>query len=163
MKRLILTSVVAALAVACGGGSSSGTAPSSVPAPPSKAIVAFNVDPNPVTSEYQGNGWWKFKVNLEFVETGGVGFTINSIRYSILNPFSNTYLIDRDEAMAKKVSASGREVLQFTSANYYILGGLSGRVDVTFVANITDDKGNALTLSNNVTVNHHSAEKHVLE
>jgi hypothetical protein len=148
-----VTRVVVALAIcglaACGGGGSV-SAPTPVPTPPAKAAVTFNVDPNPVVSEYQGDGWWRFKVNLEFYDTAGVGFTVNSVRTTVSSSVTNTILLDYDYSVASHVNASGRTVLQFTSGLYRTLAG--GGANVKFIANITDDKGNVQTLSNQASV-----------
>ena len=137
--------------MACGGGDS-GSAPTPVPTPPTKAVVTFNVDPNPVVSEYQGDGWWRFKVNLEFYDTAGVGFTINSVRTTVSSAATGTILLDYDYSVASHVAASGRTVLQFTSPLYRTLTG--GGANVKFIASITDDKGNTITLSNQANVAH---------
>jgi hypothetical protein len=143
--------------VACGGGSSSSTAPSVTPTPPSKAAVTFNVEPTPVVSEYQGNGWWKFKVNLEFYDTAGVGFTINSVRTTVSSSVTGTILLDYDYSVAKHVAAKGRTVLQFTSPEYRTLAG--GGAAIKLIADISDDKGNAITLSNQASVLHRAGPK----
>jgi hypothetical protein len=133
---------------ACGGGDSV-SAPTPAATPPPRAVVTFNVDPNPVVSEYQGDGWYRFKVNLEFFDTAGVGFNINSVR-TTLQSVTNTILLDYDYSVASHVNAKGREVLQFTSGLYRTLAG--GGANVKFIANITDDRGNAMTLSNQASV-----------
>jgi hypothetical protein len=153
MTKRILTAAVGVLLsvmlVACGGDSTS-TTPSAAPTPPARAAVTFNVDPDPVVSEYQGGGWWKFKVNLEFYDTAGVGFTIHSVRTTLTEPVASMTLLDYEYSVAEHVGAKGRTVLQFTSSRYWTLAG--GGADVKFIADITDDKGNALTLSNQATV-----------
>ena len=146
----VLSLAVAGL-VACGGGDSGPTAAAPVPAAPTKAAVTFNVDPNPVISEYQGDSWWRFKVNLEFYDTAGVGFQINSVRTTVSSTVTNTILLDYDYSIARHVNASGRDVLQFTSPLYRTFTG--GGASVKFIANVTDDKGNSITLSNQATVN----------
>jgi hypothetical protein len=134
---------------ACGGGDSV-SAPTPVATPPPRAVVTFNVDPNPVVSEYQGDGWYRFKVNLEFYDTAGVGFNINSVRTTLQASVTNTILLDYDYSVASHVDASGRKVLQFTSPIYRTLAG--GGSNVKFIANITDDRGNNMTLSNQANV-----------
>jgi hypothetical protein len=164
MTKRIVATVGILLAVglaACGGGDSSATAPTAVPTPPPKAVVTFNVDPNPVVSHYQGDGWWKFKVNLEFYDTAGVGFTVNSVRTTVSSSVTGTILLDYDYSIAKHVDPAGRTVLQFTSGEYRTLAG--GGANVKFIANISDDKGNAMTLSNQASVLHHSTETVVLD
>jgi ABC-type glycerol-3-phosphate transport system substrate-binding protein len=159
-KRMLAVGVGMALLAglaACGGGSGGSTAPTAVPAAPTKAVVTFNVDPNPVVSEYQGDGWWKFKVNLEFYDTAGVGFAINSVRTTLSSSVTGTILLDYDYSIAQHVDARGRTVLQFTSSDYHTLAG--GGASVKFIANVTDDKGNPLTLSNQATVKHLDAPK----
>jgi hypothetical protein len=156
MTQSRMLAAVAVLAmvglVACGGGSGSSTAPSAVAAPPTKAQITFNVDPNPVTSEYQGNGWYKFRVNLEFFDTAGVGFTINTVRTTVSSSVTNTILLDYDYSIAKHVDPAGRTVLQFASPEYRTLAG--GGANVKLIASITDDKGNAVTLSKDASVRH---------
>jgi len=61
-------------------------------------------------------------------------------------------LLDYDYSVAKDVEARGRTVLQFTSGEYRTLAG--GGASVKFIANLTDDKGNPLTLSNQASVLH---------
>src|SRR5262245_29110753 len=90
--------------VACGGGDN-GSAPTPVPTPPTKAVVTFNVDPNPVVSEYQGDGWYRFKVNLEFYDTAGVGFNINTVRTTVQSSVTSTILLDYDYSVASHVGA----------------------------------------------------------
>jgi hypothetical protein len=154
MKERLVGRALAALAVAvlaaCGGGSDGVSTPTAVPTPPAKAAVTFNVDPNPVVSEYQGDLWWRFKVNLEFYDTAGVGFTINSVRTTVSSSVTNTILLDYDYSVASHVDARGRTVLQFTSPLYRTLAG--GGATVKFIASISDDKGNAMTLSNQANV-----------
>jgi hypothetical protein len=153
MQKRLMAAAVAVLMtgglVACGGGDS-GSAPTPVPTPPTKAVVTFNVDPNPVVSEYQGDGWYRFKVNLEFYDTAGVGFNINSVRTTLSSSVTGTILLDYDYSVASHVGANGRTVLQFTSSLYRTLAG--GGANVKFIANITDDRGNAMTLSNQAAV-----------
>lgn len=151
-KRLMAAAVGVLMTgglVACGGGDSA-SAPTPVPAAPTRAVVTFNVDPNPVVSQYQGDGWWRFKVNLEFYDTAGVGFTVNTVRTTVQSSVTNTILLDYDYSVASHVAASGRTVLQFTSPIYRTLAG--GGANVKFIASITDDRGNAMTLSNQANV-----------
>jgi hypothetical protein len=148
--RFSLVLLAAVGLVACGGGSSSSTAPSSVPAAPTQAQITFNVDPDPVVSEYQGSGWYKFKVNLEFFDTAGVAFTINSVRTTVSSSVTGTVLLDHSYSVAEAVAARGRTVLQFTSPRYYTLAG--GGANVKFIASVTDSKGNSMQLSNQASV-----------
>src|SRR5262245_20439711 len=102
MHRLMTAAVAVVMTgglVACGGGDSA-TAPTPVPTPPARAVVTFNVDPNPVVSEYQGDGWYRFKVNLEFYDTAGVGFNINTVRTTVESSVTNTILLDYDYSVA---------------------------------------------------------------
>ena len=62
-----------------------------------------------------------------------------------------------DYSVAQHVDGRGRTVLQFTSSRYHTLAG--GGANVKFIATITDDKGNPLTLSNQATVKHLDAPK----
>src|SRR5260370_7534002 len=152
-KRLTAVTVAMLGAVGlagCGGSNGSSSVPTTLPTPPPKAVVTFNVDPSPVVSEYQGGGWWKFKVNLEFYDTAGVGFTINSVRTTVSSSVTGTVLLDYDYSVAEHVAARGRTVLQFTSPQYRTLAG--GGATVKFIANLTDDRGNALVLSNQASV-----------
>lgn len=138
--------------VACGGGASSPT-PVATPTPPMKAAVTFNLDPKVQTAEYQGNGYWKFKVNMEFVETGGVGFMINTCRVTLASPTSGAVLLDYNYAMAAHVDPMGRKVFQWTSPQYFTNFN-TGQATVKMVADITDDKGNSIMASNSMTVSH---------
>jgi hypothetical protein len=161
-KRILAASLsvlLAALLTACGGDSGTTPTPAPTPTPPTRAQVRLTVDPDPQTAEYQGNGWWRFKVNLEFVETAGVGFTINSIRTTLTAPTTGVILYDNEEAIVEHVAARGRKVMQFTSGLYYTLYGLSGAVDAKFIVDATDDKGNALTVSNQATVLQQAEER----
>ncbi|MCG6920489.1 MAG: hypothetical protein LJF15_05295 [Acidobacteria bacterium] len=160
-KRILTASLSVLLGVlltACGGDSGTAPTPAPTPTPPTRAQVQLNVDPNPQTAEYQGNGWWRFKVNLEFVETAGVGFTINSIRTTLTSRATGGILYDNEEAIVEYVGPRGRKVMQFSSAHYYTMYGLSGAVDAKFVVSITDDKGNPLTVSNQATILRHTEE-----
>jgi hypothetical protein len=141
--------VLAGVLAGCGGGASS-TAPNVLPTPPTRAVVTFNVDPNPVVSEYQGDGWWRFKVNLEFYDTAGVGFRINTVRTTVSSSVTGTILLDYNFSVAEYVGPRGRTVMQFTSPLYRTRAG--GGATVKFVADIRDDLGNAMTLSNQAGV-----------
>jgi hypothetical protein len=153
MQKRLMAAAMAMLMtgglVACGGGDS-GSAPTPVPTPPPRAVVTFNVDPNPVVSEDQGDGWYRFKVNLEFFDTAGVGFTINTVRTEVTEPVAGTILLDYNYVVASHVDARGRKVLQFTSPLYWTLAG--GGARIRFVADLRDDQGNPMTLSNQATV-----------
>jgi len=149
LAKAIVTLAASGL-VACGGDGGGVAAPTATPTPATRAAVTFNVDPNPVVSEYQGGGWYKFKVNLEFYDTAGVGFSINSVRTTVSSSATGTILLDYNYAVAARVAARGRTVLQFTSSEYRTLTG--GGANVRFVADLTDDRGNALTLSNQASV-----------
>jgi hypothetical protein len=142
--------LVVGLGACGGGGGGSASAPTPLPTPATKAEVTFNVDPNPVISEYQGDGWYRFKVNLEFYDTAGVGFTINTVRTEVAAIAPPVILLDYNYAVAERVAARGRTVLQFTSPLYYTRIG--GGANVRFVADLRDDKGNAITLSNQASV-----------
>ncbi len=154
-RTAAVATLVAMTLAGCGSGNDSSSTPTTLPTPPPRAVVTFNVDPNPAVSEAQGGGWWKFKVNLEFYDTAGVGFTINSVRTTLASSVTGAILLDYDYSVAKHVDARGRTVLQFTSGEYRTLAG--GGASVKFIANLTDDKGNALTLSNQATVLHGTA------
>ena len=152
MNKVIGISIVVLMSglAACGGGSSSAS-PTPVATPPTKANVVFNVDPNPSYAESQGGGWWKFKVNLELFTTNEVGFKINTVRYTVTSALTGSVLLDRSEIVGSQVAGGGRKVLQFTSPTYHMeLGTRSAQVK--FLADITDDRGNALTLTNTVNV-----------
>jgi hypothetical protein len=142
--------LVVGLAACGGGGGGSASAPTPLPTPPTKAEVTFNVDPNPVISEYQGDSWYRFKVNLELYDTAGVGFTINTVRSTVSSAATGTILLDYNHSVAEHVGARGRTVLQFTSPLYRTLTG--GGANVRFVADLRDDKGNPMTLSNQASV-----------
>jgi hypothetical protein len=138
---------------ACGGGGGT-SSPTPVATPPVKADVVFNVDPNPTFAESQGNGWWKFKVNLELYTKNEVGFTINTVRYTVTSALTGGVLLDNTEIVGTKVAS--RTVLQYTSPTYHMeLGTRSAQVK--FLASLTDDRGNALTLSNTVNVTNEGA------
>jgi hypothetical protein len=64
--------------------------------------------------------------------------------------------------MAARVEANGRRVFQWTSPLYYTNYG-TGNANVSMVASITDDKGNAMTVSSAMTVKHVGGEKVDLE
>jgi hypothetical protein len=151
LARATLAVLLSAGLAACGGDGGGVSTPTAAPTPPAKAAVTFNVDPNPVVSEYQGDAWWRFKVNLEFYDTAGVGFRINSVRTTVQSSVTSAILLDYDYSVASQVAASGRKVLQFTSPLYRTLAG--GGATVKFIASITDDRGNTMTLSNQATVN----------
>jgi hypothetical protein len=151
-KGLLVRTVFVVLSggiVGCGGGSNA-VMPTALPTPSPRAVVSFNVDPNPVVSEYQGDGWWRFRVNLELYDTGGVGFQINTIRTTVSSAVTGTILLDYNYSVAQHVDARGRTVLQFTSPLYRTVTG--GGANVKFVADIRDDMGNAMTLSNQAGV-----------
>ena len=163
MRTRMTAMALAVGLAACGGGGDSPTASTPVAPPaPTKAVVTFNLDPKAQVAEYQGNGYWKFKVNMEFLEsggggTGGVGYTVNTTRVTLSSP-TGTILLDYNYAMAARVEANGRRVFQWTSPLYYTNYG-TGNANVAMVASITDDKGNAMTVSSAMTVKHVGGEK----
>ena len=82
-KRLMLTTLAVVLVVgftACGGNGSNGPTPLPTPTPPTQAAVTFNVDPNPVVATAHPNNWYRFRVNLAFSESAGIGYTVDSVR-----------------------------------------------------------------------------------
>jgi hypothetical protein len=127
----------------------------STPTPPTRAEVTFNVDPAQVVANHAGNDWYRFKVNLAFSESAGIGYTVDSIRTRVSVTASGQVVLNDLSTLDAHVPANGREVLQFTSPLYRAVGG--GRIGVTvdFTANITDDRGNALAAENQVTATHH--------
>jgi hypothetical protein len=142
--------------VACGGGGSS-TAPTAAPAPvqPSKAAVRLNIDPNPQYAEYQGDGWYKFKVNLEFLEDAGVGARFDQMRVQVKSALTGAVLVDWTylgvQLPSQRIESRGRVVFQFTSPTYHMeLGTRSA--DLVFTTSMTDDKGNPVSLSNTARV-----------
>jgi len=163
MRTRMTAMALAVGLAACGGGDSPTASTPVAPPAPTKAVVTFNLDPKAQTAEYQGNGWYKFKVNMEFLEsggggTGGVGYTINTTRITLVATPSNTILMDYDFAMAARVEANGRRVFQWTSPLYRSVF-VTANANVTMVANITDDKGNSMTVSSAMTVKHVGGEK----
>ena len=75
-QRLSRIAVGVFLAGALGGCFTTEPEPVPTPTPaPTRAEVKLLVDPNPVRANYEGNGWYRFKVNLAFSESAGVGFT----------------------------------------------------------------------------------------
>jgi hypothetical protein len=132
------------------------TDPEPVPDPPpvpTRAEVKLLVDPNPVRANYEGNGWYRFKVNLAFSESAGVGFTISTIRVSVSSALSGRTLLDASSLVGEHVAANGSKVLQFTCPQYHMELGTSA-ARTRFSASITDDKGNAITLSGQADVLH---------
>jgi hypothetical protein len=115
------------------------------------ARVTFNLDPNPAIANHEGNGWYRCKVNLEFYDTAGVGFTINTVRYTFASSLTGAILLDNTEVIADHLGPRGRTVLQWTSPQYHMEYG-SRQAFLAFVADITDDRSNHFTLSNRVNV-----------
>jgi hypothetical protein len=156
-KRLTLTTLAVALVfgfTACGGNGSNGpNGPDPLPTP-TQAAVTFNVDPNPVTSVAHPNDWYRFRVNLAFSESAGIGYTVDTIRLRMSVTSTGEVVGNQLFTMDMYIAANGREVVQFLSPTYRAVGG--GRIGVTcdFTANITDDRGNSLTASNQVTAMH---------
>ena len=138
----------------CGGDDSTTPTPVPTPTPPTQAAVTFNVDPSQVVANHAGNDWYRFKVNLAFSESAGIGYTVNTIRTRISVTSTGQVALNYVDTVNTYVAPNGREVLQFTSALYRAAGG--GRIGVTvdFTANITDDRGNALTATNQMTATH---------
>jgi hypothetical protein len=110
--------------------------------------VTLRLDPDPTVSEWQGGLSWAFRVNLEFFETAGIGFTVNTVRYTMTYP-SGLVILDSAETVGQHVVGGGRTVLQFRSPHY---PSLTGRATVAFTASITDDRGNPLTVTSNASV-----------
>ena len=156
-KRLTLTALAVLLAfgfVACGGDGPVDPTPIATPAPPTQAVVTFNVDPTPLVANHAGNDWYRFKVNLAFAESAGIGFTVNTLRLTVSDPATGTVYMEDAYSWSKHVNARGREVLQYTSPLYRDAAGGRISLDCDFVADITDDRGNSITLSNRAEVSH---------
>ena len=156
-KRLTLTTLAVLFAfglVACDGESPTGPPPPTPPPPPTQAEVTFNLDPNPIVANSAPNDWYRFKVNLAFSESAGIGYTVNSVRARVSVTATGEVVLNDLYTQAIAVAANGREVRQYTSPLYRAEGG--GRIGVTvdFTANITDDRGNSLTATDQVTVAH---------
>jgi hypothetical protein len=152
-QRLLTVGVGMFLAGALSACFSTDPEPVPSPPPPTRAEVKLLVDPNPVRANYEGNGWYRFKVNLAFSESAGVGFTINSIHVTVSSALSGDTLLDANSPVGEHVAANGSRVLQFTCPQYHMEFGTSGAV-TRFAASIADDKGNAITLSGQANVLH---------
>jgi hypothetical protein len=156
-KRLLLMGAGVALALtfgACGGSDNNGPTPVPTPTPVTRADVHMIVDPNPIRPNYEGDGWYRFKVNLGFNESAGIGFTINTIRTTITSAATGNVLIDYTSvipASLARVGAYGGTVLQFTSNQYHMAGGTSAGT-IAFVVSITDDRQNAITITGQATM-----------
>lgn len=156
-KRLLLMGAGLALALtfgACGGDDDNGPTPVPTPKPPTRAVVNMIVDPNPVRANYEGGGWYRFKVNLGFSESAGIGFTISAIRVTVSSAASGLVLIDRTVAIGDHVAAYGSIIEQFTCPQYHMEGGASAAV-TRFVVTIIDDNQNVITLDGQANVLHH--------
>lgn len=155
-RRLLLMAVGVALALsfaACGSDDKSPTVVPT-PTPPTRAEVHMIVDPNPIRPNYEGGGWYRFKVNLGFSESAGIGFTINTIRTTIRSAATGNVLMDSLSpipASLSRVEARGGTILQFTSNQYYMAGGTSAGT-IAFAVSITDDRQNAITIDGQATM-----------
>ena len=155
MRKLVLT-FAAALPLAFGAcdTGTEPTPPPPTPTPPTQAAVTFNLDPASIVANDAGNDWYRFKVNLAFSESAGIGFTVNTITNTLSNPTTGTVYYEDTYNWDMHIAGFGREVLQYTSDLYRNAAG--GRIDLTcaFEADITDDNGNSITVSNQVLVLH---------
>jgi hypothetical protein len=142
--------ILALAFAACGGDNGPTITPTPTATPPTRAEITFRLDPNPVTTHDEGGGQYAYKVNLEFFDTAGVGFTINTIRTTILA--GSVVVLDETDAVDEHVSALGRTVLQLT-LRYKSSGGRVAHV-TRFTAQIADDRGNAISLTAEVNVLH---------
>jgi len=157
-KRLLLMAAGTVLAFsfgACGSSNSNnGPTPVPTPTPVTQAQIHMVVDPNPVVANYEDSGYYRFKVNLGFDEAAGIGFTINTIRTTITSAATGNVVLDAVSTIGRSVAGRGTLVLQFTSPRYHMAGGTSaGTID--FSVAITDDRGNALSVSGHANVLHH--------
>ncbi len=156
-KRLLLMSAGVALALtfgACGGSDDNGPTPVPTPTPVTRADVHMIVDPNPIRPNYEGDGWYRFKVNLGFSEAAGIGYRINTIRTTITSAATGNVLVDETYAISAsvaRVEAYGTRTLQFTSDQYHMAGGTSAGT-IAFVVSITDDRQNAITVNGQATM-----------
>jgi hypothetical protein len=157
MKRLLSMAAGTVLAlslVACGSSDNTGPTPTPTPTPTPKAVIHMVVDPNPVVANFQSDGWYRFKVNLGFDESAGIGFTINTIRTTITSAATGNVVLDDVSAIGKYVAGYGNTILQFTSPRYKMAGGTSAGT-IAFSVSILDDRGNTITLSGDANVLHH--------
>ncbi len=158
-KRVLAISAAVAVASflqAC-GSSTNGPTPLPTPTPVTRAQVSMVVDPNPVLANYEGNGWYRFKVNLGFAESAGVGCTIRSVRTTITSAISGGVLLDDVSTIPSSISripAGSTNTLQFTSPRYHMEGGSSSGA-IAFSISILDDRGNSITLNGQASILHH--------
>lgn len=155
-RRLLLMAAGAALALSLAACGSDDKSPTVVPTPtpPTRAEITMRLDPSPVRANYEGGGWYRFKVNMEFVESAGVGATLTNINFTVASAASGIVVFTGNAPRADRVEANGRNVLQFTMPQYHMEGGSSAAL-ATFVASFRDDRGNALTATTQVNVLHH--------
>ena len=156
-KRFLLMAagtVMALSFVACGSSNNDGPTPVPTPTPPTKAAVHMVVDPNPIVANYEGGGWYRFKVNLGFDESAGIGFTINTIRTTITSAATGNVVLDYVATIGQYVAGSGNTILQYTSPQYHMAGGTSAGM-IAFSVSILDDRGNTITLPGQANVLHH--------
>lgn len=155
MRKLVLA-LAAALPLAFGacGEDDHIVNPPPPPPTPTQAVVTFNLDPTSIVANAAGNDWYRFKVNLAFSESAGIGFTVNTVTNTLSDPVTGTVYYEDTYSWDKHVAGLGREVLQYTSDLYRNAAG--GRIDLdcAFEADITDDNGNSITVSNQVLVTH---------
>jgi hypothetical protein len=155
-KRLLSMVALTALTVsfaACGSSDKSPTV-TPTPTPPTRAQITFRLDPPLVVANYEGDGWYGYRVNLEFVETAGVAFTVATIRTVVTTAGGSTKL-DQTTAVNRAVPAGnpGRWVTQWYVR--YNLGGSRQALVTQFTATFTDAFGNVLTATTQVNVSHH--------
>ncbi len=152
--------MMAVFALACGSDSSTPT-PVPTPTPVTRADVHMIVDPSVIRPNYEGNGWYRFKVNLGFNETNGIAATVNTVRTTITSAATGNVLLDEVSAIPAsiaRVPASNGMVIQFTSPQYHMAGGTSAG-SIAFVASLTDDRGNAITLNGQASMLVHGEPK----
>ena len=164
MRKLVCV-VAAALPLAFGAcnsgkdGGGGGGGGGVVDSTPTQAAVTLNLDPTSIVANHAGNDWYRFKVNLAFSESAGIGFTVKTIRNTLSDPTTGRVYYEDTYDWDQHIAGRGREVLQYTSDLYRNAAG--GRIDLdcAFEADISDDNGNSITVSNQVLVSHRGGSR----
>src|SRR5262249_30674988 len=152
--RLLAALLTAVGLAACGGGGSSSPTPVTTQ-PPAKAVIKVLIDPNPVHAVATGNDDypWRFRVNVQVSDSGGVGFIVTSMETTITSAISGgvLYRTDQNPFVGVKVAAFGQNTQQFSSPRYRMENHTKeGRVE--FKMTFSDDRGNTSAYTGSVDV-----------
>lgn len=160
-RRPIVVLACLACLVGAGCGGDSGSTPTPVPVaaptPASRAAVSLTVTPSPVIADATDqNQVYLASFTITFTETAGLGANIDFFNVTMRNPLgyesATAYNHGADEVIkiagTNHVAAKGTLVLPFKQTYWNGMG--TRGLTLILVAQVTDERGNRMNVTNQV-------------